>query len=331
MSVSVSVIIPTYKSAQWVEQTLESVVRQTHPADLLEIIVVDDKSPDDSVEVARRFLNKYPRYRSQVVAHQQNRGTAGNRNTGWRLASGDWIQFLDADDLLAPHKIELQAKAAAAAPADVAVITTNLQYYEEQAGEWQPRGRIITPFIDDAPLERILNDLDFGFVGPTLIRKSFVAKVDGFAERPNIGEDCDLMMRMAMAGGGFRQARSDTAAFLYRQWPNSLWRNYIKNPVAMRNTLHTFRTVEEFLRAKAPDGKLSEPARIGLAKRYSRWADFFAEHDPETFQLLLAWLRGLGYKQPLNLSRGVSLLSRAIGFENALRVRSAYRKLRRAQ
>jgi len=331
MSVSVSVIIPTYKSAEWVGETLESVVRQTYPADLIEIIVVDDKSPDDSVGVARRFLEKHPSHKSQVVAHQQNRGTSANRNSGWKLATGDFIQFLDADDLLAPSKIEVQARAAEAAPADVAVIYTNWQRYELANGSWQPTGAINAPSIGDAPLEQILNDLDFGFVGPTLIRRSFVEKVDGFAERPNIGEDCDLMMRMAMAGGGFRAAPLASAAFLYRQWPNSLWRNFIKNPVAMRNTLYTFRSVEQFLRADSPGGSLSEAARQGLAKRYSRWPDFFAEHDPETFRELLSWLQGLGYQQPLGQSRSLSLLSPFIGYERAVRARSLYRKyLRRS-
>jgi glycosyltransferase involved in cell wall biosynthesis len=326
MSVSVSVVIPTYKSAQWVEETLESVVRQTHPADLLEIIVVDDKSPDDSVAVARRFLEKHPAYRSQVVAHEKNSGTTANRNSGWRLATGDWIQFLDADDLLVAHKVALQARAAAAVPENVAVIYTNFQRYQEIDGAWQRIGPIHRPFIDDAPLEQILDDLEFGFVGPTLIRKTALERVSGFTERPNIGEDCDLMMRIAMAGGEFRRVHSDDVAFLYRQWPDSLWRHYIKNKVAMRNTLYTFRSVEEFLRAQRPDGGLSEAARHGLAKRYSRWPDFFAEHDPETFRELSSWLQGLGYKQPLNISRGLSLLSSVIGYENALRFRSVYRK-----
>ena len=326
MAIKVSVIIPTYKSAQWVETTLESVIRQTYPPHLIEIIVVDDHSPDDSVGVATRFLERHAPGRSLVVAHRQNRGAPANRNSGWRLATGDWIQFLDADDLLAPHKIQLQAEAAERSGSDVAVVTSNWQYYEEVDGAWQPTGRIHTPYIEDAPIERILNDLDFGFVGPTLIRKSFIEKVNGFVEEPNIGEDCDLMLRMAMAGGLFRSAPSRTAAFLYRQWPNSLWRNYIKNVAAMRNTLHTFRAVEQFLRANDPHGQLSEAARIGLARRYSRWPHFFREHDPESFASLVRWLRGLGYHCPLHTRWRIRLLSSIVGYENALRICAGVRK-----
>ena len=326
MPVKVSVVIPTYESVEWIEATLESVIRQTHPAHLIEIVVVDDKSPDDTVAVATRFLERHAAGRSRVVAHEENRGSPANSNSGWRLASGDWIQFLDADDLLAPHKIELQARAAARAGSDVAVITTNWQYYEQIDGAWQPTGSAKTPYIDDSPLERILNDLDFGYVGPTLIRRSFLEKVNGFVEEPNIGEDCDLMMRIAMSGGGFRAEPSRTVAFFYRQWPNSLWRRYIKDVVAMRNTLHTFRSVERFLRASAPGGQLSEAARIGLAKRYSRWHDFFLEHDPESFALIIQQLCGLGYACPVGTRWPRRLLTAVVGYGNAASICAGLRR-----
>jgi glycosyltransferase involved in cell wall biosynthesis len=326
MAVKVSVVIPTYNSAQWVEATLDSVIRQTYPAELIEIIVVDDKSPDDSAGVARRFLEKHAPGRSLVVAHEQNRGVPANRNSGLRIATGDWIQFLDADDLLAPHKIELQAQAAERVGSDIAVVTTNWQHFEQIGGAWQPTGLINTPYIDDAPIERILNDLNFGFVGPTLIRKAFLEKVGGFVEQPNIGEDCDLMMRLAMSGGGFRSAPSQTAAFLYRQSPNSLWRNYIKNVVPMRNALHTFRNVEHFLRAKDPRGQLSNDARVGLARRYSRWHDFFLVYDPESFSNLIEWLRALGYHCPHGTRWALRLLSSVVGYEKAIQIRTDLRK-----
>jgi glycosyltransferase involved in cell wall biosynthesis len=328
MSLSrISIVIPTYKSAEWVEATLESIVRQTFPLDRLEIIVVDDASPDDSAAVAERFLSKQS-VESRVVRHEKNRGAPANRNSGWKLASGDWIQLLDADDILAPHKLALQASVAESAPEDVAVVYSNWQYFENVDGNWQPTGELHAPFIDDDPIVSILNELDYGYVGPTIIRRAFLEKVGGFEEKPNIGEDCDLMLRMGMAGGTFRQARSETAAFLYRQWPNSLWRNYIKNKVAMRNTLLTFRRVEEFLRMRAPNGELSGRAKEGLMIRYSRWAEFFAEHDPATCTELEGWLTGLGIPRPRGLGQGLELLSALVGFQNAIKARTTYRKLR---
>jgi len=324
MSVSVSVVIPTYNSAAWVEETLESVRRQTCREAQLEVIVIDDVSPDDSVAVARRYLEKHP-LNGRVVVREKNAGVAANRNAGWKLASGDWIQFLDADDLLAPHKIDHQARAIADAADDVAVVYSNWQYYLLESGKWQPSGPLNAPFVDDDPVLRMVEQPAFGYVGPTLIRRTFLEKTGGFQEKPNIGEDADLMLRIAMAGGKFREARSDTAAFLYRQSPNSLWRAYVKNTVAMRNLMLTFRSAEQFLRKRASDGNLSEAARIAVARRYSRFADFYLEHDPDTFHMLMDWLRALGFNRPIELSRSLRVLSSVLGYENAVRVRSAYR------
>src|SRR4051812_21429783 len=94
----VTVVIPTYNAARWVEETLESVIRQTLPAENLEIVVADDASKDDSVRIARAFLERHS-VRHQVVVREKNGGIGPARNSGWRVATGDWINFLDADDL----------------------------------------------------------------------------------------------------------------------------------------------------------------------------------------------------------------------------------------
>ena len=116
----VSVVTPTYKSGAWVEKTLESVVSQTYPHEKIEIVVVDDASPDDTVRIVRSFL-RMQSIRSRVIMQDENAGLASPgvgliRNVGWRMARGEWIQFLDSDDLLAPHKIALQAGCASRVP-----------------------------------------------------------------------------------------------------------------------------------------------------------------------------------------------------------------------
>ena len=320
----ISVVIPTYKSAAWVEETLESVIRQTYPADHFEIIVTDDVSPDDSAAVAQRFLNRHPRD-ARVIVRERNGGAAANRNSGWKMATGEWIQFLDADDLLAPHKLALQAEVASRAAENVAVIYSSWQHFLLEGGAWQASGAVNAPFVDDDPLLQILQEFGFGYVGPTLIRKSFLERVGGFDEKPNLGEDSDLLLRIAMAGGQFRQALSEGPAFFYRQSPGSLWRAYIKNVPAMRNLNLTYRSVELFLRAQSPHGGLSEPARLALARRYSRFADLYVENDPETYALIKTWLRGLGLDRPVGLTPRLETLSKVLGYENAVRLRAAFR------
>ncbi len=103
----VSIIIPCFNAERWLAETLESALAQTWPAK--EIILVDDGSADGSLAVARRF-----ECRGVRVVAQPNQGAAAARNHGLRLAGGAYLQFLDADDLLAPDKLERQVRLLAA-------------------------------------------------------------------------------------------------------------------------------------------------------------------------------------------------------------------------
>jgi len=107
---TVSIIIPCYNAAPWVADAIRSCLRQTW-ADR-EIIVVDDGSKDDSLARARQFEPQ-----GVKVLAQANGGAASARNAGFRASRGDWIQYLDADDLLAPGKIAAQLRLAADRPA----------------------------------------------------------------------------------------------------------------------------------------------------------------------------------------------------------------------
>jgi glycosyltransferase involved in cell wall biosynthesis len=99
----VSILIPAFNAAPWIADTLRSALGQTWPS--VEIIVVDDGSSDDTLSIARSFSSE----RLRVIT-QPNRGASAARNHALRLARGGYIQFLDADDLLAPDKVERQLR-----------------------------------------------------------------------------------------------------------------------------------------------------------------------------------------------------------------------------
>ncbi len=101
MSNNVSVVLPAYNSAKFLPAALDSLFAQTQQP--YEIIVVDDGSTEDSKAVCER----YPSVR---YIYQENQGTSGARNTGLRLSTGDYVIFLDADDLLLPQAIEIGAR-----------------------------------------------------------------------------------------------------------------------------------------------------------------------------------------------------------------------------
>jgi glycosyltransferase involved in cell wall biosynthesis len=95
----VSVVIPVYRVERYIRQTLDSVLAQTYSN--FEVILVDDESPDRSIEICQTYTD--PRIR---IVHQRNRGLAGARNTGIRQSQGDYIALLDSDDLWLPEKLE---------------------------------------------------------------------------------------------------------------------------------------------------------------------------------------------------------------------------------
>ena len=95
----VSVIIPVYNAEKYIAATIQSVLSQTY--ENFEILIIDDGSPDNSVEVCKQFKDS----RIKII-RQANRGLAGARNTGIRHAQGDYFAFLDADDIWLPNKLE---------------------------------------------------------------------------------------------------------------------------------------------------------------------------------------------------------------------------------
>lgn len=99
-NLKVSILIPSYNAAQWIEATVQSCLEQSYPN--CEVIVIDDGSTDDSPQRLAKFADR------ATIRCRANRGGNPTRNELLSLASGDWIQFLDADDALLPPKIEHQ-------------------------------------------------------------------------------------------------------------------------------------------------------------------------------------------------------------------------------
>jgi glycosyltransferase involved in cell wall biosynthesis len=97
----VSILIPAYNAQNWIADTLRSAIAQTW--ERKEIIVVDDGSTDQTLVIARQFESDSVR-----VVTQKNQGAAAARNAAFSLSRGDYIQWLDADDLLSPNKIARQ-------------------------------------------------------------------------------------------------------------------------------------------------------------------------------------------------------------------------------
>jgi glycosyltransferase involved in cell wall biosynthesis len=103
----VSVVMPVYNSGLFLSEVIESVLDQTYGC--WELIVVDERSTDDSVEIAQQYAARFPR-KIRYVTHERrtNRGVSASRNLGTRLSRGSYVACLDSDDMWLPDKLEAQ-------------------------------------------------------------------------------------------------------------------------------------------------------------------------------------------------------------------------------
>ncbi len=132
----VSIIIPVYKAEKYIADTLRSALNQTYKN--FEILIIDDASPDRSIEICQQFTD--PRIK---IIRQQNRGLAGARNTGIRYAQGEYLAFLDADDLWLPEKLEKHVEHLENAP-NVGVSFSRSAFIDENG---QPLGIYQLPLL----------------------------------------------------------------------------------------------------------------------------------------------------------------------------------------
>ncbi len=168
----VSVIIPSYNSASILCDAIASVLAQTVPPD--EIIVVDDGSRDKTADVCRTF-GKAVRY-----LRQENGGASVARNTGIAASHGDWLAFLDADDLWEPAKLETQLAALQQqSEADFAVTAVHAWSEREQAYHYHFWDGSLDPAI--LRRELLVKNILTGICSSLLIRREAILSVNGFA------------------------------------------------------------------------------------------------------------------------------------------------------
>ncbi len=124
----VSVLMPLYNKATYVAEAIVSVLNQTYPN--IELIIVDDGSTDAGFKCASGFVSD-----KVFLFSQNNKGASAARNKAFSHAKGDFIQYLDADDLLHPHKIAEQMKCLS--DKSLAIATAHWQYFETDIAEYR--------------------------------------------------------------------------------------------------------------------------------------------------------------------------------------------------
>jgi glycosyltransferase involved in cell wall biosynthesis len=181
----VSVIVPCYNGAAFLEETLRSALAQSYPE--VEVLVVDDGSTDSSPEIARRFPVRY--------IGQPNRGLCEARNAGIRESKGDYLVFLDADDRLKPRAIEAGLRALALRP-DCAM-TVGDHVFITAEGAYLANSTKGCPA--HSHYEALLKSNFIEMIASVLFRRSIFDEVGGFDPTLRVAEDYELYLRIARA------------------------------------------------------------------------------------------------------------------------------------
>ncbi len=191
-SAKISVVCPVYNSTEWVERTLHTVLGQTLSPQ--ELIIVDDGSTDQTPELISQFLTeKNPPFR-WVVLTGEHRGPGAARNSGIRRAQGDWIAFLDSDDLWAPDKLTHVAKVVAQNP------TVNFICHHEEFirlnGRCQPL-KYAAIYDPKKPLPAQLYRRNLFSTSAVVCKKSLLLESGLFDEALMSAQDYDLWLTLS--------------------------------------------------------------------------------------------------------------------------------------
>jgi len=218
----VSVVVPTYNYEQFIGQTLDSVRAQTYGN--WECVVVDDGSTDDTAGVVARCAGRDPRIK---YVWQKNQRQGAAKNNGLRNSRGDYFQFLDADDLIEPRKLELQV-GFLERHADVDIVYGGVRFFLTE----DPGARLHSMWGEDRPWmpgisgagREVLLALvraNIMAINSPLVRRSVVEAVGDFDEGLPPAEDWDYWIRCAAAGARFRHEEAEGTLALVRSHPRS--------------------------------------------------------------------------------------------------------------
>lgn len=303
MTSSVSIIIPCYQQGRFLAAAVESALGQTHPA--VETIVINDGSSDETDSVARHFGRRI------TYLAQANAGVSAARNAGIAAAQGDYLLFLDADDVLRPESVARMVAAAAGRPR---VVVQGWQQFSDCP--LRPTADEFRPDLSAGMLPMLLYTNPIQPPAACLCPAAEVRRLGGFARELAGTEDWDLWIRLAIDSVPFETI--DYLGALYRRHAASAsahGRKMIEGKIdvllrverrlradASRQAAlgpHLFQALRDALRKSIARGRIS-PHRIAALidainhLRAQRTADFATWHERwlhRLFGLRAEWLR----------------------------------------
>lgn len=313
----VSILIPAYNAQEWIGDTVRSALAQTWPN--TEIIIVDDGSCDDTFSRASQFASA-----KVSVRKQENQGAAAARNHALSCAQGDFIQWLDADDLLAPNKIALQVEAAErfADPRTLLSSEWGSFYYRPNRATFRP-----SPLWSDlSPVEWLLRKLGqncFMQTGTWLVSRALTTAAGRWDTRLLSDDDGEYFCRVMLASKEIRFIPG--AKTMYRAaGPSSL--SYVGRSerkleallLSMELHIGYLRSLEE-----------SDRVRAACIAYLQNCLPLFSPDRPDLVARAQELAESMGGRlEPVKMSWKYAWLQKTLGLEAAKRAQFSYNRIK---
>ncbi len=285
----VSILIPLYNSEDYIAETIDSCLNQRY--DNIEIIIVDDGSSDLGLSIAKEYENKHTNIQVEV---QKNSGAPVARNRAFKLSTGEYIQYIDADDLLHPDKIRLQMEVLKTAD-DLTIVF----------GRWGTfKKSIDNVFWEDLPINKNYDDprqflIELWASGTAaithlwLVPRVLIEESGGWDENLARNQDGDFFARVVIKASKVLFVVESTG---YYRKDNE---NSISKQVSRKALQSSLKSFESYMKLMQNDMDKFE-VRRSLALVYSR---FLYKIPPSYKDLILETrnkINSLGFKKPIN-------------------------------
>ncbi|WP_194976841.1 glycosyltransferase family 2 protein [Aquiflexum lacus] len=312
MNPLVSIIIPVYNKAAFVRETLESALGQTYPN--IELVLMDDGSTDGSFEILKEYFAKYPN-KIQLI-DQENQGVSVATNVGIAAAKGEYIQFLDADDILTTDKINNQIKLLEGqSKATISICEWKL-FHQAPNQAFSIPYQVFHDF--DSGLDLILRFWNFQemmAISSYLVHESLIKKAFPWDESLTINQDGEFFIRVLTQAE--KVLFEPNGKVFYRK-PGEYNVSQQKSEKAMASLLESLRCYERVI-VKVED---SQRVRIALKKVYQKFIYDVFPQFPHLIKQAEAHINSLGPLPRTHIGGPkFQKLSKVFGFKNALRLK----------
>lgn len=306
----VSVIIPTYNGGHYINDCLQSIINCTYPH--LEVIIIDDHSSDNSYEILNQYVSQYPHIID--VYHNPKVGAPAARNYGFQKSNGEYIQFLDVDDILSKKKIERQINALSQHRDSVS--NCGWIHFTKVPDEQMYSPQMIDKDYEE-PIDWLIDSWTghgMGQTGCWLIPRELCEKVGGWDEGLIKNQDGNFFSRILMVSSRICFVE-DSYVYYRKPTKNNISSN--QSIEAASSILQSYKSYESVL--KFVD---TSRVRAALCNNYNSFVYQFYNKYPDLANVAIKYIEQLGNRVNVKFSnRMLNLFNRIWGLKRTMFIR----------